>query len=216
MSTSTRPREGAAAERPAPLLLDQTKEQAPGRVGWIDGARGLSIVAMIVSHLDYVVGPGIGWLHTYAMRPAAPMFLLLLGMLWRPGWRRRHWHLLGGAVASQLLAIALGFAFPNILLLMGAALLVMPWATRWPVATLAACMTQLMFWPVPDWWSGYAPGFVVGLAVLGACMAPDGLVRGYGRVGSRLGLEVVGRRPLTFYLGHLVALWVLAIGIRNT
>lgn len=190
--------------------------QASARVGWIDGARGLSIVAMIISHADYLLGPNIAVFHWVIMRPVAPMFLLLLGMMWRPGWRRRHWHLVGGALVAQLLALGLGLGFPNILTLMLGAVLVMPYAVRWPVATLALCVVQLSFWPVPDWWTGYQPGFVVAMTTVGATVIPDGIVEGYGRLGSRLGLEAVGRMPLRFYLGHLVALWFLVYGVQIT
>lgn len=182
------------------------------RVGWIDGARGLSIAAMIVSHVGLVTGLTPWWFHLYVMRPVAPMFLLLLGLLWRPGFRRRHVQFIAGMVAAQVLALTLGFPFPNILLLMGAALLVMPAAMRWPTAVLTLCVCQLAFWPVPDWWTGYQPGFVVAFVLAGQLLPQDGYLRGYGRLGSKLGMEVVGRWPLTFYLGHLLVLVVAVHG----
>lgn len=197
--------------------IAQARATGTGRVGWIDGARGLSIVAMIVSHVDLMLlgGQSGDVVHRVLMRPFAPLFLLLLGMLWRPGLRKRHLQLLGGAVAATALATPLGFEVPNILVLMGACLLVMPWAVRWPVATLAVCVTQLQFWPTPDWWTSYEPGFALALVTAGAVIPSDGIVQGFGRLGSRLGLEVVGRMPLRFYLGHFVALWVLVI-VRQT
>lgn len=177
------------------------------RVTWIDGARGLSIVLMIVSHVGMVTGTTPYWFHLYVMRPVAPVFVLLLGMLWRPGLRRRHVQFAGGIVAAQLLAAVLGFPAPDILLVMGLALLVLPAAIRVPHLALALCFTQVAFWPVPGW-NGYPLGFVLGLALIGALVPADGFVRHYGRLGAALHLDVVGRYPLTFYLGHLLVLVV--------
>lgn len=175
------------------------------RVGWVDGARGLSIAAMIVSHVGLATGSTPAWFHLVVMRPVAPVFLILLGLLWRPGFRRRHVQLLGGAVVSQLLALYLGFALPNILVVMALVLLVMPLAVRWPQITLGLAVTSIVFW-TPAFWSGYPLGFALACAMAGHLLRPDGFVRAYGSFGSRLGLEVVGRWPLTFYLGHLLVL----------
>lgn len=176
------------------------------RIGWIDGARGLSIVAMIVSHVGLALDLTPEWFHVYVMRPVAPMFLLLLGMLWRPGLRRRHLQFAGGVVAAALLSLSLGFGFPNILTLMAVALLVMPLMVRFPVVTLAACVTQLAYWPHPNWWTGYPLGLVLAMVLVGHLVSADGAVQAYGRFGDRLGLGVVGRYPLSFYVGHLAVL----------
>jgi hypothetical protein len=201
------------------LLEAQTaKTRVPGtdRVEWIDGARGLSIVLMIVSHVGLVTGLTPAWFHLYAMRPVAPVFLLLLGMLWRPGFRPRHIQFAVGIVVAQLLALSLGFPAPNILAVMGLCLLAMPLAIRWPTAALSLCVTQLMFWPMPDWWTGYAPGFALALVLGGALLPRDGYVKAYGQLGVRLGLAAVGRRPLTWYLGHLLVLTVTVAVIVAT
>lgn len=176
------------------------------RVGWIDGARGLSIVAMIVSHLGLFFGTTPGWFHLYVMRPVAPFFLLLLGMLWRPGFRRRHRQFIVAAVVAQVLALYIGFALPNIFVVMGLCLLAMPYAMRWPVAAIVLAVVQLHFWPMPEWWTGYQPGFALVLVVVGKLVPADGYLEGFGRLGSWLGCEVVGRRPMTWYLGHLLVL----------
>lgn len=186
-----------------------------GRIGWVDGARGLSIVAMIVSHVGLVTGVTPGWFHLYVMRPVAPMFLLLLGMLWRPGFRRRHVQFIAAAIVAQAMAIYIGFALPNIFVVMGLVLLLMPLAVRWPVATLVLCILQVQFWPHPEWWTGYPLGFALAFALIGSKLPADGLVEAYGRLGSRLGLEGVGRRPMTWYLGHLALLSAVLLALSG-
>lgn len=176
------------------------------RIGWIDGARGLSIAAMIISHIGLWSGLTPGWFHLYVMRPVAPMFLLLLGALWRPGWRTRHWHLVAAAGVASLLALVLDFAQPNIMPLIVVAVLALHVSSRLPVVALVLCIVQLAFWPVPDWWTGYPIGFVVAFATIGYLLPADRVLIAYGRVGQRLGLAVVGRAPLRFYLGHLLIL----------
>lgn len=189
-----------------------TTESTRTRVGWIDGARGLSVAAMMFSHLDLVVGAPLGWVfHSVIMRPVAPVFLLLLALLWRQGWRRRHWQLVLAAPMAQGLATLLGFAVPNILLVILGGVLVLPIVQRWPVPVTIAAVTQLVFWPLPEWWTGYPVGFVLVLLVVGRHVRVDGFLEGYGRVGSRLGLEFVGRHPLSFYLGHLAGLVLLVL-----
>lgn len=190
--------------------IERVATAARERVGWIDGARGLSIVAMIVSHLGLITGLTAGWFHLYVMRPVAPMFLLLLGMLWRPGFRRRHVQFIAAAIASALLAAYIGFAVPNILTVMAMCLLAMPIAVRWPVGALVLCVLQVTFWPMPAWWTGYQPGFALLLVLVGQLLPADGYLRAYGRLGSWLGFEAVGRRPITWYVGHLVALALVA------
>lgn len=215
--------EGARRRFPSAWLWVDTRSgairfgDAPGRrVGWIDGARGLSIVLMIVSHVDLVLGAPLGWwFHVVLMRPVAPVFMMLFATLWRPGWRRRHWHLVGGAVVAQLCVAFLFGTVPNILVLLLWAVLLMPFVDRWPVVVILVAVNQLAFWPVPDWWTGYPPGLLLAFLVAGRHLSPAGFLEGYGRVGSWLRLEAVGRRPMTWYVGHLVflvwAVWTYAV-----
>lgn len=212
MTATTYLRTSDAAAYGSLVELDTILRRArPGRVGWIDGARGLSIAAMIVSHASLTFDLLPAWFHVVVMRPVAPMFLLLLGMLWRPGFRRRHVQFAGALVASQLFALTLGFAVPNIFVVMGICLLLMRLAVRWPVATVVLCVNQLVFWPLPDWWSGYPLGFALLLVLLGHLIPADGFMRAYGNLGQRLGLTVVGRYPMTFYLGHLLVLVLVSL-----
>lgn len=181
------------------------------RVGWIDGARGLSIVLMLVSHVDLVLGAPLGrFFHLVLMRPVAPVFVMLFALLWKPGIRRRHAQLVGGAVVAQTAAWWLFGVVPNILVLLLGAVAVMPAVVRWPVPVAIVGVNQLAFWPVPDWWDGYQPGFILCFLVAGRFLPAEGFLRGYGRLGERLGLGVVGRHPMTWYVGHLVLLvWIV-------
>lgn len=194
---------------------DYVKPLGLGRTRWIDGARGLSIVGMMLSHVLIVAG--LAWwplLHLTLWRPVAPVFFLLFGILWRSGWRRRHWQLLAGALVAHGFAVVLGFPLPDVLAVIVGLVLVMPLCKRWPHAAIALAVTQLAFWPMPELWGGFAPGFAVALATAGATVPADGFVRAWGNAGVRLGLEVVGRHPLAWYLGHLatLSLFVLLLG----
>lgn len=182
------------------------------RIGWIDGARGLSIVLMIVSHVDLAFGAPLGvWFHLYAMRPVAPVFIMLFALLWRPGWRRRHVQLLAAAPVAQACAVVLGFAVPNILVLLLVALVAMPAVHRYPAVVGIAAVNQLVFWPAPEWWTGYPPGFLLVFLIIGHHLEATGFLRSYGRVGQRLRLGTVGRQPLRWYLGHLLVLAVAVL-----
>lgn len=183
------------------------------RLAWIDGARGFSIVAMIVSHIGLISGLTPWWFHQVVMRPVAPVFLMLFAMLWRPGWRRRHWQLLASATAASGMAAYLGFATPNILLVLLGAVIIMPAIERWPLAVAALGATQLVFWPLPEWWTGYPVGFVLVLLVAGRHAPVDGFLSGYGRLGLALGCERIGQQPLRWYLGHLLALVLLVAAL---
>ena len=182
-----------------------------GRVAWLDGLRGLSIAAMICSHVGIVTGATPTWVHLYLLRPFAPLFLFLVGYLWRPGWRRRHWQLLGTAGVAQLLAWDLGFSTPNIVVLIVVAVGALHLAHRWPFLVMMLAVNQVVFWPLPEWWTGYPLGFVVLCAMAGQLVAhriafTDGFLIKAGTAAHRVGLGAIGRAPVRWYLGHLAVL----------
>lgn len=179
----------------------------PQRVGWIDGARGLSIFLMVWSHVDLALGSPLGSMfHLVWMRPVAPVFLMLFAMLWRPGFRRRHLQLIGGAVVAQLLTLYLFGELPNILVVLVGAVLVMPLVERYPVPVLLVAVNQLAFWPLPDWWTGYPVGLVLVFLVAGRHVMVRPFLAGYGAVGAWLGMGFLGRYPMSCYVGHLAVL----------
>lgn len=192
------------------MVLGTSEVEVRERVSWIDGARGLSIVLMMLSHLSLTFGIFGAWFHWVLMRPVAPIFLLLFAMLWRPGLRRSHLRLFAAAPIAQALAYLLGFPVPDILLVICGAVLVMPVVQRWPIPVTILAVTQLAFWPIPGW-DGYPVGFVLVLLVVGSHLDVGPALTGYGRVGSWLGLDAIGRHPLPWYLGHLGGLVVLVL-----
>ena len=203
----------APADRRSGAASGNRVSGSAGRIAWVDGLRGLSITAMIISHIGLTTGITPAWVHLVALRPFAPMFLFLAGYLWRPGWRRRHWQLLGTATAAQLLAWDLGFTTPNIVVLIVVAVGALHLAHRWPFLVVMLSVNQLVFWPLPDWWSGYPLGFVVLCAMAGQLVAHriafmDGSLIKAGTLAHRVGLGAVGRAPVRWYLGHLALLVV--------
>lgn len=201
---------GVVSNRAAYDALNGSEEleqrSSSKRLAWVDGARGLGIAMLLVSHVLVVVGAE--WfapVHGTLWRPGAVMFLVVLGYLWRPGWRERHWQVLAAAIPAQAAASYLGLSEPNILLVILATVGLLHVAERWPQATLGLAAVQVVFWH-PESWTGYPLGFALICAMAGRWLPVDSAVRGFGRLGCWLKLEVLGRRPLTFYLGHLLVL----------
>lgn len=162
---------------------------------------------MILDHVLIQVAPGhtLRWTVT---RLSLPLFLLVAGALWRPGLRWRHLQLTAAAAAATVLAPLLGMPTPNILVLVLGGVLLMHAATRAPWAWLAVCVVaaQTYTYLLPGWWAGYEPWTVLALLLVGHL----GRVHLFGHLGATprgLGLlELVGRYPLTIYVGHLLVL----------
>jgi hypothetical protein len=180
-----------------------------GRLELLDKLRGLAIVLMVVDHV--AVQTGSPWfVRTLVTRPALPLFLLVAGMLWRPGLRRRHLQLAAAAGSATVLGAQLGMVAPDVLVVIGIGLAAMPLAVRWPVVTLALAAIQPTTWPL---WQGYEPGTVLVLLYLGHALATRTPLEL--RWADRLPwwTAVVGRFPLTVYVGHLAVL-ALMFGVR--
>ena len=198
-------------------LVDEVVTPAGVSLGWepryraLDWLRGVAIALMVLDHVLVVIDPD-HWLRLGLTRWSLPLFALLLGLLFRPGLRRRHLHLLAAAIPATLAGGAVGIGQPDVLVVILAALLLHqlpmhPWvltAAGWIVAT-----------NLPIGWGGYEVGDVVLLIGLGRLVALSGawlvvedVIATDGRLGR--GLVAIGRRPLTWYVGHLVVLAVLS------
>lgn len=179
-----------------------TAAPARQRIKLLDVLRGLAILLMIVDHALVVFdAPEI---LRYLTRPALPMFMMTMGYLIRPGWRIRHLELLVAALVSWPMAVQLGIADVPILVVLALVLPLVVWGQGYPVVLAATGVMMMSVWPID--WVGYHPGTLVALIALGIILRdrqPEFDVS-WGVV------EAIGRYPLTFYVGHLGALWALA------
>lgn len=177
------------------------------RVAGLDRLRGLAVVLMVLDHvLLIVVGGGLALvLRLSVTRLSLPLFCVVAGALVvdRPRWRRLGAVVLAGYVA-MVIGYPLGIGQPDVLVVLAVALAVAPLVVRvgWALPGLCWCLLQATTWPFP--WRGYQPGVVLGLVLVGHLAGRERL----GRIGDRLPevFERVGRRPLAWYLGHLLVL----------
>ena len=85
---------------------------APGRVSWIDAAKGLGIVLIVLGHISSVETPSALYVYIYAFH--VPLFFFISGLTLKPG-RETFGAMLKGKVRSLLVPYLfyalLGYAF---------------------------------------------------------------------------------------------------------
>lgn len=175
------------------------------RRDWLDRLRGLAIVLMVLDHALVAVAPA-SVLRLTATRLSAPLFMLCLAVLWKPGLNRRRLGFMLAAVFVEYSTFPIiGIPTPGIMV--GIVLVTLA-AERWPLARhgWACTVAGLVAWV---YW-GFSPGVVLmwwGVGRLAAWQE----VRPYG---ERLPawLARLGRHPLGWYVGHLSVLAVLVAG----
>jgi hypothetical protein len=179
---------------------------APTRLVGLDRARGLAIALMVLDHVLVVIdGPAL--VRLTVTRAALPLFALLIGALWRPGLRWRHVELIAAAVAASVLGPLAGLtATPDVLVVIAVALLLMPLAVRAPIPVLAASIIAPVTWPEAH--TGYSVAVVLALILTGYLLRWK-IRDGVEHTSLPAWLAVVGRYPLTWYLGHLTVLAAL-------
>ncbi|MCA1726985.1 MAG: heparan-alpha-glucosaminide N-acetyltransferase domain-containing protein [Actinobacteria bacterium] len=179
------------------------------RVRSLDAARGLAVVLMIVDHVAAVMGSNAGplwWVRHTVTRPALPLFMVVAGILIarrRSSWSWRRLVAIAGAgvVATWLLLVS-GIQFgPDVLLVLVATCPAWGVLSRRPLELLVLGLLQALYLPIG--WGGYEPGLV--LAYLGVGILAGGCGERLSWIRGRA-FELVGRYPLTWYLGHLVVL----------
>lgn len=183
------------------------------RLAWIDRVRGLAVVVMMLDHCLAAVAPVAGdaglWVRLTVTRTALPMFMLVSGCLWAlresgPSLQRVSQILLAAGTSSWL-GVMVGLHPVEVLTLYTVAWLMRPVIVRYPVWSAVIGFIQTVYVPVGV--AGHELGWVVGWLAIGV-LAAGSVREEVSRWGAELPewLEVIGRRPLGWYVGHLAAL----------
>lgn len=182
------------------------------RSALFDSLRGAAVLLMVLDHLliqldaDSFLRVGSPLSIT---RLSLPLFMLAASAVWRPDPLRLRWKLFVTAFVEAFLCALLGMPWPGIVLLLFVMFRLLDvvshsfdfdldaWA--YPVAVLG--LVQALYVPVS--WNGYQPGLVVAWFMLGRLAWFYGSLSWFPR--WRV-LTAVGRHPLLWYIGHLLAL----------
>lgn len=179
------------------------------RIDWLDRLRGLAIALMLLDHVLAVTGIH-GPLRLTVTRLALPFFMMCAGSLWRPLTARNGARLGAAALAELALCEYLRFSMPGILatfLGLMLALRARPSLANRPGLLVLAGLLQAAYLPLDGSWTGYQPGWVLAWWALGRLAIEE--LRPIGSAAPAW-LAVAGRRPLTWYVGHLAVLAALA------
>lgn len=186
-----------------------------GRSVVVDSVRGLAILLMILDHLLVQLDPmstlraGAPWSIT---RLALPLFMLASAAVWRPS-RRVRWRLWAAVFPEAVLMVMLGMQWPGVvvvILLVLSLLDVLPdgWRNWYVLGVLG--LVQALYVPIGGGWEGYQPGLVLAWFCLGRLACFNGSPLAW----LPRSFAPIGRRPLAWYFGHLVAL-VLVVGLAS-
>lgn len=201
-----------SAERSVPANPGRPAE----RFAAIDRLRGLAILLMIGDHVS--IFTGLEWYRDTAGRVAMPLFFVLSGYLVTRFTIR---HALVGLSGFVLAAAVPWVDSPNVLVwyCAGAALLACSWV-RQPLVLAGVAVFGLMLAAngyAELYLTGYNPFALLGIMAVGALLRtlPDGrtLWSPARRLPAFLGL--LGRYPLSWYLGHVVFLDFVVMVLRE-
>lgn len=195
------------------------------REAWLDRARGLAVVLMVVDHLAVFLvhewgnpapyGGLAQVLRLTVTRASLVLFMLVAGwLIEQHGARPRRMAeicLAGAAVTAFGWWLDFPIGRPDVLLLIGVCLCFWRQIRRHPVAAIALGVVQLTAWPIP--WSGYQPGAVLALLAAGIVWNCRAFAEGgrlwTQRLPSWLGWP--GRHALGLYVAHIAALGVVEV-----
>lgn len=170
--------------------------------------RGAAILLMIVDHVLVLVDPD-SLARSTVTRLSMPAFAIVTGYLWRARWTWRYAHLVAAALVAEVCGRLIGLGTPDVLLLIGAGYLAL-WLVEYsglpPLVAIALAVLSWQHMPVggmPDTWTNYHPNEVLAWMLLGRYLLE---VEHVVRLPRVRWLEAIGRRPLAWYLGHLVVL----------
>lgn len=178
----------------------------------LDRLRGLAVLLMIGDHVSILVG--LSLFRVTGGRLAMPLFFILAGHL---AGRLSVRHLYVGLLGLVLPVFVVFVDRPNVLfwLALGSAVL---WVFRrvgwsvWPLLVVSLTLAA-NGWSVHPGSLSYDPVALLALMALGAVIAPESLTWA-----RRLPawFEVIGRRPLSWYVGHVVFLQLVIVALGLT
>ena len=179
---------------------------AATRLPVLDVLRGLALVLMVADHSLSVLDLDQWRILT---RPALPLFMVVSGYLFR-GIGPRYALVVLAAALSWYPVFALELEWLHILavyaLVVPFLLLPLPW-----LALIGSALMVVGYeYPMS---MGYEPGYVLAFLILGRFLRVAGLQLPALR--SRP-LEVLGRYPLTVYVGHVWLLWWWVLVVPTT
>lgn len=157
-------------------------------------------------HFAFVIlGPMGLW--RLPARPAIVGFCLLAGAFLSVRSIGRDVRIVAAGVASTMFAVTIGLPAPDVLLVLGLALLVV---RRVFAAADRSVLVARWWFPVavgfgvfgPIWWAGYDPLLLVALVGLGGLEAQTVIRLAASARGPRW-VVWLGRHPLSVWLGHL-------------
>ncbi|MCB1026885.1 MAG: heparan-alpha-glucosaminide N-acetyltransferase domain-containing protein [Microthrixaceae bacterium] len=211
-SAVVQPRGAGSAHGEAVLRRDRT----------IDAIRGLAIILMIADHtLGFAQNTDMAqpWMTVARLsitRAALPAFMVCSGILLAGhSVSSRRWaQVLVAAVLVNTGALVAGMSefVPDILALWCLVMLLAGPVRRAPATAAVLGMLQAVYWRVPI--GTYQPGWIVAFVAIGVLVARSGDREVLEPLGHRLPewVAVMGRRPLSWYVGHLAVLGGLTGG----
>jgi uncharacterized membrane protein YcfT len=172
------------------------------RAGYLDKARGLAIVLMILDH-SLIVFDHDNPLRYTVTRVSMPLFFLVSGHLVR----RLSWRILAiGAIGLVLPLVVPWIDDPNVLLLYAVCAPVILLAKRYralPIVVIFALAMAANHWTQGG---GYWLFGVMGIMAMGALIERDSF-RHFERLPNWV--SVIGRYPLSIYVSHLLFIeWI--------
>lgn len=192
------------------MVVPVASSARTSRIVSVDAWRFVALALMLLDHVCLWVG-GLDLVRLSLGRLAMPIFFVLGGMLVR----RLSWRLVGIGVLGVVLPVFVPWVdSPNVLLwyALGAVLLVVArWGELHPLwLVLPALVMHANGFDV-DAGTGYQPHALWALMAVGAAAGP-GVLPGLRVPGWCLWLA---RRPLSFYVGHLLVLQVVALVVSG-
>lgn len=173
--------------------------------------RGLAILLMLLDHAAYVAGPAE--VRMTVGRLAMPLFFVLAGAF---ATRLTDRQLLAGVIGLPLTAIAPWAGEPNILVQYALCAVVLVALQRVRVPLWVVVVLPLVFAANHWLWTpagGYEMAALLGLMALGRLAGVGWAVRFGGWLPGWL--AVIGARPLTWYVGNVLAVTVVLLWLSK-
>jgi hypothetical protein len=190
----------ATRERPGKGTRSRPEQQAPqARLLELDALRGWALAYMLVSHSMIGVA-GFGW---WPRGLGWMLFVVVSGSLWRPRLGKRWREISISGLVCVLPAMVLGLSPFNILLGWSTVLPVLFLLRRVPPLWISVLGVQLV-WILPPLFS--SAGLIMLGHTIGRTLGPLALAASVSWLPRPALVMAMARRPLTVYVGHLLAL----------